>query len=179
MVAVAILLLRFADPLFALLPGVLVVFLYLVFRDPYRAVPSIALGVFSPVDGKVISVEQLEQGETGEPALSVVMSVDILGTYTARSPVEGTIRDLGRKGLWLQTDEGDDVVLKFNGFRLGLAPRALAEYGERLGQGQRCAYLRLAGRAEVQLPAKGKVLVEPGQWLVAGMDIVGNLPSPR
>ena len=177
--AVAILLIRYVDPWYALIPTALIVFLYLVFRDPHRSVPSIALGVFSPVDGEVVSVDQVERGATGEAAHRVIIRVDSLGTYTARSPVEGTIKDLGKKALWLQTDEGENVVLKFGGYRLGLAPRAFAEFGERLGQGQRCAYLRLTRTAEVQLPVNGKVLVEPGHTLVAGTDIIGNVPGPR
>jgi len=178
-ITVTVLLIRFSDPWYALVPGVLTVFLYLVFRDPHRSVPSVALGVFSPVDGEVVAVEQIEQGETGDAALRIVINIDSLGTYTARSPVEGSIKDLGKKALWLQTDEGQDVVMKFSGYRFGLAPRAFARYGERLGQGQRCAYLRLVRTAEVQLPADGKVLVEPGQTVVAGTDVIGNVPSPR
>jgi phosphatidylserine decarboxylase len=177
--ALAILLIRFADPWYALIPGLLLVLFYMIFRDPHRSVPSIALGVFSPVDGKVVTVEKIEQGETGEPALRVVIDVDSFGTYTARSPVEGAIKDLGKKALWVQTDEGEDVILKFSGYRLGLAPRAFAKFGERLGQGQRCAYLRLTRTAEVQIPINGKVLVEPGQTIIAGEDVIGNVPSPR
>jgi len=173
------LLVRFADPWYSLVPIFLMVLLYLIFRDPHRSVPSVALGVFSPVDGVVRTVDRIEQGATGEPALRVLIDVDSLGTYAARSPVEGTIKDLGKKALWVQTDEGEDVVLTFSGYRFGLAPRALAKYGERLGQGQRCAYLRLTRTAEVQLPVNGKVLVEPGQTLLAGEDIIGNVPSPR
>jgi phosphatidylserine decarboxylase len=175
----AILLIRFSNPWLALLPGTLIVFLYLIFRDPHRLVPSIALGVFSPVDGEVVAVEQIVEGETGQAALSVVIRVDSFGTYTARSPVEGSIKDLGKKALLLQTDEGEDVVVKFSGFRLGLVPRAFAKFGDRLGQGQRCAYLRLTRTVEVQLPANGKVSVEPGQIVVAGTDVIGNVPSPR
>jgi phosphatidylserine decarboxylase len=176
---VAILLIRYADPWYALVPAALIVLLYFVFRDPHRSVPSIALGVFSPVDGEVVSVDQIERGESGEAALRVIIRVDSLGTYTARSPVEGTIRELAKKALWLETDEGENVVLMFSGYRFGLAPRAFARFGERLGQGQRCAYLRLTRTAEVQIPVNGKVLVEPGQTLVAGTDIIGNVPSPR
>jgi len=178
-IVTAILLIRYADPWYALVPGVLTIFLFLTFRDPHRSVPSVALGVFSPVDGEVVLVEPIEQGETGKAALRIVINVDSLGTYTARSPVEGSIKDLGKKALWLQTDEGEDVILKFSGYRFGLAPRAFAKYGERLGQGQRCAYLRLVRTAEIQLPVDGKVLVEPGQTVVAGTDVIGSVPSPR
>ena len=175
----AIVILRYFNPWYAVIPGALSVLLYLVFRDPHRSVPSIALGVFSPVDGEVASVEKIAQGATGAPALRVTIRVNCFGTYTARSPVEGTIMDLGKKALWVQTDENQDVVLTFSGYRLGLAPLAFARFGERLGQGQRCAYLRLTRIAEVQLPVDGKVLVEPGQTVVAGRDLIGNVPSPR
>ena len=175
----ALLLLRYADPWYALAPGVLTIFLYLIFRDPHRSVSSVALGVFSPVDGEVVLVEKIAQGETGEAAIRIVIKVDSLGTYTARSPVEGSIKDLGKNALWLQTDEGEDVILQFSGYRFGLAPRAFAKFGERLGQGQRCAYLRLVRTAEVQLPADGKALVEVGQTVIAGTDVIGNVPSPR
>jgi phosphatidylserine decarboxylase len=175
----AILLIRYFEPWYAVLPGILFVLLYMVFRDPLRSVPSVALGVFSPVDGTVIDVSRTESGAMGAPALRIVISIDSLGTYTARAPVEGSIKDLGRKALWLQTDEGEDVVLEFSGFRLGLAPRSFAKFGERLGQGQRFAYLRLTRTAEVQFPVDGKVLVEPGQTVVAGTDVIGNVRGSR
>lgn len=177
--AVIILLLRYSDPLYALLPAAFFVFAYFVFRDPHRAIPSIALGVFSPVDGEVLELGPVENGELGAPALRVVIAANSLGTYTARSPVEGYIKDLGKKALWLQTDEGVDVVLSFRGYRLGLAPKAFAQFGERLGQGQRCAYLRLTRIAEVQWPADGKILVEVGQRVQAGVDEIGNVATPR
>ncbi len=174
-----IILIRYFNPVFAVIPVAMLVLLFMVFRDPQRVVPSVALGIFSPVDGTVVAVEHIEQGATGAPAQRIIIRVDALGSYTARSPVEGTIKDLRDKGLWLQTDEGADIILRFRGFRLGLAPRALAEFGARLGQGQRCAYLRLARTAEVELPAAGKVLVEPGTMVVAGTDVIGNVPAQR
>ena len=78
----------------------------------------------------------------------------------------------------MQTDEGDDVVLQFRGHRFGLAPSALARYGERLGQGMRCAYLRLTRFADVDVPIGSKVLVEPGQAVTAGQDLIATIPAP-
>jgi phosphatidylserine decarboxylase len=176
---VAFLIIRYYNPWFAVLPAALFVLLYMVFRDPLRSVPSVALGVFSPVDGEVVEVGSIESGEAGKKALRIVINVDSLGTYTARAPVEGSIKDLGKKALWLQTDEGDDVVLKFSGYRFGLAPRSFAKFGERLGQGQRFAYLRLTRTAELQIPVDGKVLVEVGQKVVAGTDVIGNVRGSR
>ena len=85
----------------------------------------------------------------------------------------------GAAALWLQTDEGEDVTLKFRGNRFGLPPRAFARLGERLGQGQRCAYLRLTRIAEVQIPVNGKVDVDVGDTVLAGIDMIGQVPAPR
>lgn len=179
MIAVAILLIRYSNPWFALAPSALFVVLYFVFRDPHRAIPSVALGVLCPVDGQVLEVGPLEAGDMGTPVLRVVIAINSFGTYTARSPVEAIIKDLGSKAMWLQTDEGVDVTLKFRGYRFGLAPRAFGRFGERLGQGQRCAYLRLTRIAEVQWPSDGKISVEVGQTVQAGIDLIGSVHSSR
>jgi phosphatidylserine decarboxylase len=179
LMAMAIALIRYSDPLFALVPATLFVITYMLFRDPHRSVPSIALGVFSPVDGEVMEVGKIDAGATGGPAMRVTIAINSFGTYTARAPVEGNIKDLGKKALWIQSDEGDDIVVLFRGYRLGLPPKALAQFGERFGQGQRCAYLRLTRFAEVQWPVDGKILVAVGDRVHAGIDLLGNVPSPR
>jgi len=178
---------QFANPIFLLVPVALFAWLYAIFRDPQREVPAIPLGVISPVDGIVTEVELTDHSVLGGDAHRIVIEVDSLGTYTARSPVEGKVMDFRgdgqqesvRKlssGLWLQTDEGDDVVLQFRGHRFGIAPLAFLRFGERIGQGQRCAYLRLTRVAEVQFPIHSRILVKAGQRVVAGCDVLGKLP---
>ena len=88
---------------------------------------------------------------------------------------KGRVIDYETNALWVQTDEGDDIVLQFTGYRLGLAPRAIVQFGDRVGQGKRCAYLRLTRYAEVHLPISSTVLVEPGQLVVAGSDVIAKL----
>ena len=181
--------LRYAAPVLVALPAALVVVLYLVFRDPRRPIPSAPLGVVSPVDGDVVEVELSKKGILRGKGHRIVIRIDSMGTYTARSPVEGKIlnvktgpenstEEYPKNSLWLQTDEGDDVALKFHGYRFGIPPKAFARYGERLGQGARCAYLRLTRYAEVHLALEAKVLVEPGQRLTAGSDLIARLPHP-
>jgi phosphatidylserine decarboxylase len=188
-VAVGILLFRYGDPWLALVPGLLFVFMYLLFRDPLREVPSVALGVVSPADGEVILVETTDKCVVQGNAYRIRIRVNSLGTYTARSPIEGKVMDLHSReqgigpdcpanALWVRNDEGDDVVLQFGGYRLGLAPRSFVRFGERIGQGHRCAYLRLAKFADVYMPINGKVLVKPGQQLTAGTDLIGMVPHP-
>jgi len=178
--------LHFLDLTYALSAAGLFVLLYLVFHDPSRDVPAVPLGVVSPVDGRVVAVEPTDKGVLQGEAQRILLRINALGTYTARSPVEGKIMDLrtvnGHRAidqtnaLWIQTDEGADVILQFRGYRIGLAPRAFLRIGERVGQGQRCAYLRLTRFAELHLPIAGKVLVAAGDRVVAGRDLIARLP---
>ncbi len=169
--------------------AILSVALYFLFRDPYRLVPAHPLAAVSPVDGVVAEVTVTNDSVNGSPAHKIIIRVDVRGTYTARSPVEGSVLDparstrgadrtAGHPGLWIRTDEGDDVLLRFFGYRFGLVPRAFPRYGERVGQGQRCAYLRLTRFAEVHLPLNSQIQVTSGQRLRAGTDMLGTLPHP-
>ncbi len=185
--AIGLLLYVYVSPWLALpSAGVLVLF-FLLFRDPRRAVRAVALGVVSPVDGEVIAVDRTDDCAIQGEALRIRIRIDMLGAYTARSPVEGKVmnllaklqevgRDCPANAMWLVTDEGHSVVLQFHGHRLGLAPRAFIAIGERLGQGHRCAYLRLSRFAEVYMPVTGRVNVSVGSTVRAGSDLLGMLP---
>jgi phosphatidylserine decarboxylase len=173
----------------AVVPAFVFLWLLLIFRDPVRKTPAVPLGVLSPVDGKVVEVALTDKGALGDEAHKVFVRVNSLGTYTARCPVEGKIMDIRTtvsetearvrfSGLWVCTDEQENVVLQFHAHRLGLAPRAFLRFGERVGQGQRCAWLRLTRLAEVQLPINSRVLVKKGQKVSAGVDLLAKLPHP-
>lgn len=180
---------HFGSPAYAIAPFIAIVWLLIVFRDPVRIIPAVPLGVVSPVDGKITEIGLTDDSALSGDAHRIVIQVSNFGSYTARAPVEGKIMDFRAvvpdsaaigiaSGLWVQTDEGDDVILQFHGHRLGLAPHAFIGYGERVGQGQRCAYLRLTRFAEVQLPINSRVLVRPGQEVSAGIDVLAKLPPP-
>jgi len=179
-------LLRYANPLWAIVPAVLLIVLVLIFRDPRRPIPSSPRGVVSPVDGVVVEAGRIDKGALQGEAHKIVIRINALGTYTARCPVEGKIMDLRTisvdrdidyrtNALWVQTDEGVDAVLQFHGYRFGLAPKSFVRYGERIGQGQRCAYLRLTRFAEVHLPLDTKVSVEPGRHVIGGSDLLAKV----
>ena len=170
-----------------ILPAAAFAWLYLIFRDPIRDVPAAPLGVVSPVDGTIVDVGLTDKSLLNCEAHKIIIRINSLGTYTARCPVEGKIMDfhgdsrqdqagVAGSGLWVQTDEGDDVILQFHGHRLGLAPLAFLRYGERVGQGQRCAYLRLTRFAEVQVPINVRVEVATGQSVLAGSSVLAKLP---
>jgi phosphatidylserine decarboxylase len=173
----------------AIAPAIVLLILYFLFQDPRRKVPSHPLAAVSPVDGVIVSVNTIDSQVTESAAHQITIRIDSFGTYTARSPIEGALldyhslaasqrADTHKPGLWVRTDEGDDVVLQFHGYRFGLVPRAFSRYGERIGQGQRCAYLRLTRFADVFLPINSRINVQPGQRVMAGSDMLGTLPHP-
>lgn len=170
--------------LYLVLPSlVLLLLLVLLFRDPPRDVPSKPLAVVSPVDGKVLSVEPTDKGALQREAMRIVIAVTPVGAYSARSPTEGKVLNLmdnladgsrlsGVGGLWVRTDERDDVVVLMRGPTGWASPRSFVGYGERLGQGQRFAFNRLARRVEVYVPVNSRMQVKAGDRVVAGEDIL-------
>ncbi len=177
---------RFWGFWWAILPALLIVWLFLLFRDPHRTVPPLPLALVSPVDGRVIATDPVQDTVLPGSWNRVVIQVSHLGAYTVRAPIEGKIldvRDRTRgwsggdevKGLWLTSEEQDDVVVLFPGSRWWFSPKAFVGYGERLGQGQRFAYLRLARRAEVYFPPSAQVRVQVGDRVAAGADVLAEL----
>lgn len=164
----------------------LLALLLLLFRDPTRRFASMPDSVLSPLDGRVLSVEPTDRSCLEGEAVRIRIRVDHLGAYTARSPVAGEVLNLrdnaaagsrltGAGGLWVRTEHGQDVVVLMYGPRLLGRPLAFVGYGQRLGQGQRCAYVRLASHAEVYVPLSSRVLVKPGDYVRAATEAIAEL----
>ena len=163
----------------------LLVFFILIFRDPPREIPSVPLAVLSPVDGRVLEVAHTDKGALERESTRITIRVDNFGAYTARSPVEGKVlnlqdnysagsRLLGISGLWIRTDEKDDVVVLMNAPR-PFRPKSFIGYGERLGQGQPYGFIRLTRRVQVFIPLNSSNEVKAGDYVRAGNDILARL----
>ena len=164
----------------------LIAWLFFLFRDPGRDVPANPLAVVAPVDGQVVEIVRYRDGVLPGKWTRITLRANHLGAYTVRSPIEGAILDVREQagdvdparltcGLWVRSEEQDDVVLLFPGRHPRFAPKAFVRYGERVGQGQRFAYLRLASKAEVYLPATAEIRVNTGDRVLAGSSILAEL----
>ncbi len=154
--------------------------LAMIFHDPEREIPSAPLGIVSPVDGRIESVERGYDEVLKREAVIITIRVSPLGSYAVRSPTEGVVcappaRWKGRPTSWIRTDEGDCVLLACTAGALGGTPPMRYAYGSRVGQGQRCSQRRLARRFELVLPADVRVEVEPGQRVRSGSDLLASL----
>ena len=118
------------NPLLALVPAIALVLLFLLFRDPRREMSHPwrwASSARSTEKSSRLSTTDrcVVQGE----AYRVRIRINAMGTYTARSPIEGRIMDLHSRvegvgpecpanALWVESDEGASVVLQFHEYRL-------------------------------------------------------------
>ena len=158
--------------------------LFFLFRDFHREVPPIPLAVISPVDGKIVSIEQANDPYAEREALVITIQQSYLGEYNFHSAVEGKIQQLwvrkSKNGdvpalvLWTSTDEDDDAVV-FVDLRSKLKRATTSVHpGERIGQGQRCGLVGVGCKVKVYLPANAKPSIEYGQKVVAGEQILAH-----
>ena len=159
-----------------LLPAVLI----FMFRDPTRKIPPKPLAVLSPVAAEVLAIENVRDGFIDRDAKKIVLGMGVFDIYSIRSPIEGkvihqwyvdketAVSDAPQFAQWIQTDEGDDVLLAIYRGRVMPRPRCYVQIGERLGQGQRCGFMSFGARIEVYVPVTARIDVEVGQRLIAG-----------
>jgi phosphatidylserine decarboxylase len=168
----------------------LVLLLLFLFRDPARKVPAAPLGVVSPVDGRVVAVDTIHDPYLDRQVLSVSVKMGFTSVYSAHSPMEGKVieqwLDVPRKiagtdekvatyAQWIQSDEKDDVVLVIEVSAHHPRPQCYAQSGERIGQGQRCGFIRFGSQVDVLLPVSSRINVSVGDHVSAGSDIIATL----
>ncbi len=148
--------------------------------------------MLSPVDGEVMTAEPVRDPYLEREAVCVSIRMRPYGVFTARVPMEGRVAQRWysasvagggglrtaarpRYGLWIKTDEDDDIVVVMSSGALGSRPRCYVEYGERVGQGQRCGFIRFGSLVDLLLPSYTRLAVAPGDRVSAGTTVLGKL----
>ncbi|MFQ5935023.1 MAG: phosphatidylserine decarboxylase [Acidiferrobacterales bacterium] len=192
--AAALALHYFAGWMWALPLWLILIFVIQFFRDPPRKIPAAPLGIVCPADGRVIAVGDAHDPYLDRPAKRVSIFMNVFDAHANRSPTEGKIKERWyqagrffnatldkasfeneRNALWIQTDEGDDlVVVQVAGL---IARRILCDKqpGERIAQGERYGFIRFGSRVDTYIPASSQVKVTLGDRVKAGSDIIGFL----
>ncbi len=183
---------------------VLTFFLIFLFRDPHRKIPALPLGVVCPVDGRITTIEKVFDAYLGRSAICISIKMSFIDVYSVHSPMEGKIIKQWQKGprqiqssatvkkddtatiaktsvelmafaQSIQSDEGDDVVLVIETGTLLPSPHCYVRSGERIGQGQRCGFLRFGTRVDVLVPESTRIDVQTGDKVLAGTGIIATL----
>lgn len=173
---------------------VVVLFVLQFFRDPPRIIPAEPLGLVCPADGRVIKVDEVEDPYLKRPARRVSIFMNVFNVHSNRAPIEGKVKERWyhqgkyfnasldkaseqneRNALWIQTDEGDDIVVVQVA---GLIARRILCYkqpGERIGQGERYGFIRFGSRVDVYFSRDSRVKVSLGDKVKGGSDLLAIL----
>lgn len=182
-VLAAVLVLHFIGWPQSLLFWALVLVVLVLFRDPDRDIPSQPLAIVSPADGKITSISTVHDPYLLRESIRVTIKMPHYGVFRTRSPIEGKVLEPPKlpednsipHGVWLQSDEGDDVVMVMTRGPLNNEPRCYIRIGDRIGQGKRCGFVHLGGRVEIYLPESSRLVVTEGDSVQSGSDIIAKL----
>lgn len=186
------LLYKFA-PTYSIPVWIILLGLIYLLRDPHRIIPSSPLAIVSPVAGTIESITNHKDHWIGREAIRIRIRMSYTSTYTIRSPMEGKVvrnwssepatlgsnNKIHRHALWIQSDEGDDILTAIYIGKMSSRLRCYAYPGERIGQGQRCGYFMLGGVVEVYLPVDSKIKVAEGEHVSSGSSVLGQLVHQR
>lgn len=181
-----------------LIIGVAVVFYLLIlqfFRSPVFEIPRNEKHVLAPADGKVVVIEETEEGEylkSRRKQISIFMSP--INVHVNRMPVAGTISYFKyHPGKYLVAwhpkssteNERTTVVAKMsNGTEVlfrqiaGALARRIKWYvapGQKLAQGDEFGFIKFGSRVDIFLPLDARVVVKPGDVTMGGRTVIAEL----
>lgn len=172
----------------------LLIFVVQFFRDPPRPIPSEALAVLSPADGRVVAVEVVRDPHVEREALKISVFMNVFNAHSQRSPVDGTISkveyfpgkffnaELDKSSL--ENERNALVFLTASGHTVtcvqvaGLVARRILCYvkaGQALARGQRYGFIRFGSRLDVYVPVGSRARVVIGDKVYASSTILADL----
>jgi len=163
------------------------------YRDPERLVPSQPLAVVSPVDATVTGIDTVPNPYIEGEAIRIELKMSHVDIFRVRSPIEGKVINgwfllpgdplplqqgpVGslRLSHWIQTDEGDSIVLTIRKISRLFRPRCDIQTGERIGQGQRCGIIEFGAMVDVYVPVNSRLEIILGDKVKSGSNVLAQL----
>lgn len=170
------------------------------FRDPERNHENIEHALLTPADGKILSIDRLDQGDSRFEGRATKVSIfmSIFNAHINRVPIHGKITDVSyhpgkffsanmdkaslcneHNLITLETEDKKKItVVQIAGL---IARRIVCwvEQGDHMETGQRFGLIRFGSRIEVYLPPESKILVKQGDKVKAGQTILGYLDESK
>jgi phosphatidylserine decarboxylase len=164
------------------------------FRNPVRDIPTDLAAIVSPADGKVVRVDEVEEGEFLQaPARRVAIFMNVFDVHVNRAPVAGrVVASRHRPGKFLaafkeevervneqqatlwETPAGERVLtVQIAGLLARRIVEAVSE-GEVLPKGGPFGMICFGSRVDLYLPRNCAILVKVGDRVRAGESIVGR-----
>jgi phosphatidylserine decarboxylase len=161
------------------------------FRDPDRAIPSVANGALAPADGRVMSVEDAVDPFVGS-SVRVAIFLSPLDVHVNRAPIAGVVVDtVYTPGRFVaaydpaaESNERCAVRLQGEHVRVSVvqiagvvARRIVCRVGpgDKLAAGERFGMIRFGSRTDCYLPRGTEVTVRVGEKVRGGQTVIGVL----
>jgi phosphatidylserine decarboxylase len=180
-------------PPIAPIPAALLFFIIYFFRDPERVVPTDPNAIVSPADGKVIVVDEVEEGYfTKQKMKRVAIFLSVFDVHVNRAPYAGKILAVQHTpGKFLdarnesvdmqneaqnwhfQTARGSLIVRQIAGL---IARRIIAwkKTGDALSTGERMGMIRFGSRTDLYLSLECEILVKKGDRVQGASTIIAK-----
>lgn len=175
--------------------GVLFLLVLQFFRHPSRSIPQAGDHlVYSPADGKVVVIEEVEEPEYfKDRRLQVSVFMSPLNVHVNRNPIGGIVRyNVYHPGKYLvawhpkaSTENERTTVVIDNGKSqvllrqiAGAMAKRIRNYlkeGNRVVQGEEMGFITFGSRVDIFLPLNAKVEVSIGQKVKGNLTLLARL----
>ena len=184
------------NPIYAVIPGVLAIYLAYFFRNPKRiTLPDDSL-LYSPADCTVMAVEDFHDDEyLDEDAVKVTIFLSVFNVHVNRSPMRGQIKyqrytcggfvpaykkaasfENERHAIGLENDKNRILVIQI----AGLLARRIVSWttlGHNLEQGQCYGMIKFGSSTELIMPKSVDILVKKGDKVKCGITVIGRFKN--
>jgi phosphatidylserine decarboxylase len=172
-----------------------VAFFLQFFRNPVREIPQIDNTlVYAPADGKVVVIEETEEGEyLRDRRIQVSIFMSPLNVHVNRNPLNGKVlffkyhpgkfltawqpkSSLENERTTVVYDTGKEQVLMRQ--IAGAVARRIVWYlkeGQDVRQGEEMGFIKLGSRVDLFLPLGTEILVHADQAVVGAQTVIARL----
>lgn len=174
------------------LGGVFTLFCLYFYRDPERTPPADPAKIYSPGDGRVLSVAR--EGPHDDTVIRIFLSV--FDVHIQRAPCAGKVVKVEeipgsfaaamadaakgnyRVAMHLETKDGPLVVEQISGL-IARRIECWRKAGDAVASGERYGIIYFGSQASVRLPAGAKATCKPGDRVTGGMTEIAEWTSTR
>lgn len=169
------------------------------FRDPKRPHLQEEGAVFSPADGEVVVIEEVEEKEYfGDKRIQISVFMSVTNVHINWFPIGGRIayskyHPGAFRVAWhpKSSEENERMSVAIEGSRGAILYRQIAgfvarrivsyatEVGKEVEQNSKCGFIKFGSRVDIFLPIGSKIEVALGDKVTGSQTILAHLPENK
>lgn len=173
--------------------GILTIFCLYFFRDPNRIIDNNPSSFYSPADGKVVNISEIDDPEIGH-ATQVSIFLSVFNVHRQWVPYDGKVLDYQyKKGTFFgafrhkASEKNEQTITLFesdNGVKFkvkqiaGFIARRILNYmSPRMSveKGQNMGFIRFGSRVDIIVPKEITLDVQLGQMVIGRETVIGRM----